>query len=132
MIFKGYFSWGSWLRLAILIAIFLYFHFMGVEHIAMFIAIPFLYLLRIYTTLRAKIILTDDSVEISQFENRHNISFSSIRRIEKFENGWFKQKVLGMASVGLTIFYDRVSDAIFYPAKAEELENELRRRISLL
>ena len=132
MIFKGYFSWSSWFRFALVLAVFLYFNSMGVKYTSIFIVIPMLYLLRIITNIRAKLIITEDKVKINQFDNRHEFSISSIRKIERFENSWFKRNVLGMAPVGLTIYYNRVSDAIFSSLKADELESELKNRFKKL
>ena len=125
MTFKGAVHYSQWVKF-IMITGLVTVAFLKTDFSAKgsFIVVPGLLLMNIVGKIRAKLIIENSKVTISQFENRHEFELSSIRRIEKIEYAGWKKLIYPVD--GIHIFYNRIEDAIFYPKNVDVLEKVIR------
>lgn len=125
MVFRGAVHFRQWLILGIVIAFVIYaFLYLDSFNKGILVVAPLLLSLQLIGKYRAKITIDNGIVTIRQYDNHHEFNVENIRRIERIEySGW---KKLMFPVDGIHIFYNNVSDAIFYPKDVDALEAALK------
>ncbi|MCT4622129.1 MAG: hypothetical protein N4A46_00805 [Schleiferiaceae bacterium] len=124
VVFKGKVHKLEWLKFVLITALVVV-TFLKVDFDAKgsFIVVPLLLGWSLISKYRAKLIIENGVVRIEQFENRHEILVSEIRRIEELKYSGLKKLI--MPNTGIHIFYKTVSDAAFFPADPEGLKRAI-------